>query len=127
MAQAEVILATDLACYSLILFNAESDLGAGSQIDDFVDALGRPRVAFRASSLGTMLTLVALGHGVGLVGSAQMTGVKRRDVVLRTIGGAAPPLVTYVLHSTCGLSEPLEAFIELTRELLSADSTVELS
>lgn len=127
LAQAEVISSADLPCYPLILFSAESDLGAGCLIDDFVDTLGRPRVAFRAKSLGTMLTLVALGHGIGLVGSGQMTGVTRRDVVLRAIDGATSPLLTYVLHSSCGLSEPLEAFIELAREFLSADSTAELS
>jgi DNA-binding transcriptional LysR family regulator len=127
LAQADAISTTELACYSLILFSAESDLGAGSQIDDFVHTLGRPNIAFRANSLGTMLTLAALGHGVGLAGSTQMTGVKRRDIVLRTISGSAPSLVTYVLHSKCGLSEPLEAFIELARELMGADSTVELS
>lgn len=127
LAQAEVISPTDVARYSLILFSAESDLGAGSQLDNFVYALGRPRIIFRANSLGTMLTLVALGHGIGLVGSAQMAGIKRRDVMLRTISGAAQPLETYVLHSACGLSEPLEAFIELARELLSEDSTAELS
>jgi len=127
LAQPEVVSASELACYPLILFSAESDLGGGSQIDAFVDTLGRPRVVFRANSLGTMLTLVALGHGIGLVGSAQMSGVKRRDVVLRTISGATPPMMTYVLHSACGLPEPLAAFIELARELLSADSTAELS
>jgi DNA-binding transcriptional LysR family regulator len=127
LAQAEDISTTDLAHYSLILFSAESDLAAGSRIDDFVDTLGRPRIAFRANSLGTMLTLVALGHGVGLLGAAQMTGIKRRDVVLRPISGAALSLATYVLHSTCGVSEPLETFIELARELLSGESTAELS
>lgn len=127
LAQAEAVSTTELAHYSLILFSAESDLGAGSQIDDFVHTLGRPNIVFRANSLGTMLTLVALGHGIGLVGSAQMTGVKRRDVVLRTICGAAPSLVTYVLHANCGLSEPLGAFIDLARDLLDGDSTAELS
>ncbi len=127
LAQAEVTSIIDLACCPLILFSAESDLGAGSLIDNFVDALGRPRIAFRAKSLGTMLTLVALGHGIGLVGAAQMAGVKRRDVVLRTISEATPPIMTYVLHSACGLPETLEAFIDLARELLSADSTAELS
>jgi DNA-binding transcriptional LysR family regulator len=127
LAQAETISTTDLSCYSLILFSAESDLGGGSQVDNFVHTLGRPNIAFRASSLGTMLTLVALGHGVGLIGSAQMTGIKRRDVVLRAISGATPPLVAYVLHSSCGVSKPLEIFIQLARDLLSGDSTVELS
>jgi DNA-binding transcriptional LysR family regulator len=127
LALAENIPATDLASYSLILFSSESDLGAGSEIDNFVDTLGRRHIAFRASSLGTMVTLVALGHGVGLVGSAQMMGLKRRDVVLRPISGSAPPIATYVLHSSCGVSEPLETFIELARHLLCADSTAELS
>jgi DNA-binding transcriptional LysR family regulator len=125
-AQAEVISTTDLTFYSLILFSAESDLAAGSRIEEFVDTLGRPRVAFRANSLGTMLTLVALGHGVGLLGAAQMTGINRRDVVLRPISGAAPSLETHVLHSDRGISEPLAAFIDLARELLSAGSTAEL-
>jgi DNA-binding transcriptional LysR family regulator len=127
LTQEEVISATDLGGYPLILFSAESDVGGGSEIAHFVDTLGRPHIVFHANSLGTMLTLVALGHGVGLVGSDQMTGVRRRDVVLRTIGGTTPPIVTYVLHSACGLSEPLADFIELAREQLNADSTAELS
>jgi DNA-binding transcriptional LysR family regulator len=124
LGQAEVLSATDLARCSLILFSAESDLGAGATIDDFVGALGRPHIAFRANSLGTMLTLVALGHGIGIVGSAQMTGIGRRDVLVREISGDMPQLVTYVLHSDCGLSEPLNAFIEFTRKLQAGgDST----
>jgi DNA-binding transcriptional LysR family regulator len=127
LARTEDISTTDLASRSLILFNAESDMGAGARIEDFVRSLGQPRIAFRARSLGAMLTLVALGHGVGVVGRAQMMGIKRRDVVARPISGNAPSLVTYVLHSDCGVSEPLAAFIELARELLSEDSTAELS
>lgn len=116
----EVVLPTDLVRHPLILFSAESDLGGGSEIENFVDSLGRTHIAFRANSLGTMLTLVALGHGIGLVGSAQMMGLRRSDVVLRLIGGIAPQLTTYVLHSNCGVSEPLEAFIGLARELCSS-------
>lgn len=127
LAHADAILPTDLVLYPLILFSAESDLGAGSLIDQFVYTLARHCIAFRAQSLGTMLTLVALGHGIGLVGSAQVAGTRRRDVVLRPISGAAPVLTTYVLHSNCGVSEPLGAFIELARELSSADSTAEPS
>jgi DNA-binding transcriptional LysR family regulator len=124
LAQTRAILPVDLPSYPLILFSAESDLGAGLQIDHFVDTLIRPRIAFRASSLGTMLTLVALGHGIGLVGSAQAAAIRRRDVVLRPIGGDTPVLTTYVFHSNGGVSEPLETFIEFAREqLLAADST----
>jgi DNA-binding transcriptional LysR family regulator len=115
----DVIVATDLADYPLILFSAESDLGAGTQIDQFVDSLTSACIAFRANSLGTMLTLAALGHGIGVLGSAQVAGTKRRDIVLRDITGIAPSLTTYVLHSNCGLSEPLRRFIEYARELLS--------
>jgi DNA-binding transcriptional LysR family regulator len=128
LVHADVAELADLVRYPLILFSAESDLGAGLEIDDFVNTLGRPYVAFRANSLGTMLTLVALGHGISLVTSAQMAAVNRSDVVLRPISGAAPQLSTYVLHSNCGVSKPLEVFIELARELLSGDdSTAELS
>jgi len=120
LAGTELVPPADLIRHPLILFSAEVDLGAGSQVDEFVDSLGRSHIAFRANSLGTMLTLVALGHGIGLVGSAQMTGVRRRDVVLRPIVGATPSLTTYVLHSNSGVSEPLENFIELARELASS-------
>ena len=123
LARAAPIVTADLARYPLILFSGESDLGAGSQIDHFVDTFTRPYIAFRANSLGTMLTLVALGHGIGLVGSAQAAAATRRDVVLRPID-TAPPLTTYVLHSTRGVSQPLECFIEFARERFSsADST----
>jgi DNA-binding transcriptional LysR family regulator len=121
LTHADAISIADLACYSLILFSAESDLGAGTQINEFVETIGRCRIAFRASSLGTMLTLVALGHGIGLIGSTQMTAINRRDVALRAVSGGTDSLSTYVLHSSCGVSEPLSAFIELARELLSAD------
>ncbi|MBI5277752.1 MAG: LysR family transcriptional regulator [Burkholderiales bacterium] len=127
-ARANLISPADLTRHSLILFSTESDLGGGSRIDNFVGTLANPVIAFRANSLGIMLGLVALGHGIGLVGSAQMTGVNRRGIVLRPIGGAVPSLTTYLLHSDSGISEPLEAFIELARELASgADSTDVLS
>lgn len=127
LVHAESILPADLVRYPLILFSTEADLGAGSQIDNFVDTLAEPYVAFRANSLGTMITLIALGHGIGLAGSAQLKSTRRKDVVLRPICGAAPSLTTCVLHSSCGVSEPLEAFIEFARELLSsAESTDEL-
>jgi DNA-binding transcriptional LysR family regulator len=117
-----------LVRYPLILFSAETDLGAGFEVDHFVDKLARPHIAFRASSLGTMLTLVALGHGIGLLGSAQAAGTKRRDVVVRTVGGSAPCLATYVLHSSGGVSEVLRAFIEFARDSLSSvDSADALS
>jgi DNA-binding transcriptional LysR family regulator len=123
LGRAEITLPADLVRYPLILFSAESDLGAGPKIENFVNALGRPYVAFRANSLGTMLTLVALGHGISLVTAAQMAAVNRSDVVLRPISGAAPRLSTYILHSNCGVSKPLEVFIELARELLSCDDS----
>lgn len=127
LAQAEVMSVADLACYSLILFSTETDLGTGSEMREFVENLGRPHVAFHAKSLGTMLTLVALGHGIGLIGSGQMAGVKRRDIVLRAIAGAHPSPTTYVLHSSSGLSEPLELFVELARDLLNGESLAALS
>jgi len=121
------VLPADLVRYPLILFSAESDLAAGFEIDHFVNTLTRPCVAFRANTLGTMLTLVALGHGIGLVGSAQATAAVRRDIVLRPIE-AAPPLTTYVLHSNGEVSAPLGDFIEFAREHFSnADSTDVLS
>lgn len=52
----QVALPTDLVRHPLILFNAESNLGGGSEIENFVDTLGRSHIAFRANSLGTMLT-----------------------------------------------------------------------
>jgi DNA-binding transcriptional LysR family regulator len=112
---ADVIRPIDLADFPLILFSDESDLGAGFPIEQFADTLDRTYVAHRAKSLGTLLTLVALGHGVGLLGSAQGAATTRRDVVLRPIGGAALVLATYVLHSSCGVSKPLEGFIEFAR------------
>lgn len=127
LAGAVAILPNDLARYPLILFSTESDLGAGSQIDDFINTFAQARVGFRASSLGTMLTLVAFGHGIGLVGSAQAAAAVRRDVVLRPIDGA-PALTTYVLHSNGGVSEPLGGFIDFARRRLSiADPTDVLS
>lgn len=71
-----VAVPAELARHPLILFSAESDLGGGSQIGDFAETLGQPHIASRANSLGTMLTLVALGQGIGLVGSAQMAAIK---------------------------------------------------
>jgi DNA-binding transcriptional LysR family regulator len=119
LAHSDAILPVDLVGHPFILFSAESDLGAGYQIDDFVETLVRPRIAFRANSLGTMLILVALGHGIGLVGTTQAMTIARRDVVWRSINDIAPALTTYLLHSTGGISEPLGDFIEFTRETFS--------
>lgn len=118
IANADVPVA-ELCKHQLILFGAESDLGGGPLLDAFVGTLTRPNVAHRANSLGALLTLVALGHGIGLVGSAQMKGVQRGDVILRPIVGIEPSLTTYVLHSNRGISDPLNAFIELARKLHS--------
>jgi DNA-binding transcriptional LysR family regulator len=117
LANFDVISHSELARWPLILFSDETDLGGGSQIDDFANSLGRLHVAFRASSLGTMLTLVALGHGVGLVGGFQAMAINRRDVAVRRIAGVEATIVTYVLHSDCGVSEPLSALIDLVRRL----------
>jgi len=115
LANANIALSSDLSQHPLILFNAESDLGGGPVLDDFVETLARPKIAYRANSLGTLLTLVALGHGIGLVGSAQVKGVRRKDVVLRPIVGAAPSLTTYVLHSDRRVCEVVQDFIAFVR------------
>lgn len=128
LATMEAVHPDDLARHPLILFGAESDLGGGSQVASFVNTLTTSVVAARATTLGTLLSLVALGHGIGLVGAAQISGVRRSDVELRRIGGGSvPSLTTYVLHADCGVSEPLDAFIELARELSSAESEAEPS
>jgi DNA-binding transcriptional LysR family regulator len=125
LAHSDAILSVELVGYPFILFDAESDLGGGLQVDDFVKTLIRPRIAFRANSLGTMLTLVGLGHGIGLVGTTQAMAIARRDVVWRSISDIAPDLITYVLHSIGGVSEPLGAFIEFARESFSSAESVD--
>jgi DNA-binding transcriptional LysR family regulator len=123
LAHADSILQTDLIRYPLILFSPEVDLGAGFQVESFVESFARPHIAFRANSLGTMLSLVGLEHGIGFVGSAQVAGINRSDVQFRPLGSAGPSITTYVLHSDSGVSEPLQAFIGLAREqLASGDS-----
>lgn len=119
LSSVDAVQAADLGRLPLILFSAESDLGGGSQISHFVESLGNPYIAARPGSLGTLLTLVALGHGVGLVGAAQMAGIHRSDIEVRRITGAVPQLKTYVLHAASRASEPLKDFIELARQLLS--------
>jgi DNA-binding transcriptional LysR family regulator len=127
LTQGDVVQPTDLSSYPLILFSADSDLGGASQIEHFVGTLGKPYIAARAGSLGTLLTLVALGHGIGLVGYAQMTGVRRPDVELRTISGARRELKTFVLHAASGASEPVKDLIDLARQHLSDDARSGLS
>lgn len=107
----------DLRGQGLVLFGIESDLGVGAQIDCLVDAFGPFEVLGRASSLGAMLMMVGLGHGIGLIGESQTAGLKRTDVVVRPLRDVAPALTMYVLHADCGISEPLSIFIDHVRAM----------
>ncbi len=119
LTRSEGISRMQMSGQPLILFSAESDLGGNAHIDGLANVLTNPVIAYRASSLGTMLAGVALGHGIGLVGTAQLVGVRHRNLVTKPISDGGLSVTTYVLRSSCGLSEPLEGFIQLARDVTS--------
>lgn len=70
-----------------------------------------PLVAEEVASFDLMLTLVAAGYALALVGASQVAACRTADVTSRPLAGQSPRLNTYLLRSDKAASEPLVRFI----------------
>lgn len=71
-----------------------------------------PLVAEEVASIDLMLTLVAAGYALALVGASQIAACRSPDVSSRPLAGMSPVLTTYLLRADTAPSEPLARFIE---------------
>lgn len=71
-----------------------------------------PLIAEQVASLDLMLTLVAAGYALALVGASQVAACRNPDVVCRPLAGRSPMLTTYLLRRDTDPSETLNRFID---------------
>lgn len=71
-----------------------------------------PLVAEQVSSLDLLLTLVAAGYALALVGASHFTAYQHPDVVCRPLAGRPPMLTTWLLRRDVDPSETLARFID---------------
>lgn len=71
-----------------------------------------PLVAEQVSSLDLLLTLVAAGYALALIGASHFAACKNPDVVCRPLAGRSPMLTTYLLRRDVDPSETLARFID---------------
>lgn len=99
--------------YPLVMGDTELCEGYDRQI---VRVLRRvdmePLIAERVRSLDLLLTLVAAGYALALVGASHMLACRNPDVVSRPLAGRSPMLTTYLLRRDTDPSETLSRFID---------------
>jgi DNA-binding transcriptional LysR family regulator len=99
--------------YPLVLCHPEVCAGYCRQIDAVLRAVDTPPiVAEHVATLELMMTLVAAGYGLGLVGTFQITTCRHSGVVARPLAGRPLKLTTYLLRPDSEPSEPLRRFID---------------
>lgn len=70
-----------------------------------------PLVVEQVSSHDLMLTLVAAGYALALVGASHLAASRREEVVARPLAGRSQVLTTWLLRRDSEPSEPLRRFI----------------
>lgn len=71
-----------------------------------------PLIAERVCSLDLLLTLVAAGYALALVGASHFAACKNPDVICRPLAGRSPMLTTWLLRRDDVPSETLTRFID---------------
>lgn len=98
--------------YPLILCHPEAGSGCHGQLVALLKSANRPySVAEHATSLGTLLTLVGAGYGIGFAIASQASVFQRADVVVRPLAGDAF-LTTFLLRPAADSSNFVKRFAE---------------
>lgn len=98
--------------YPLVMCDPQLCEGYGRQIARLLRQVDmEPLIAEQVTSLDLMLTLVAAGYALALVGSSQVAACNNPGVVYRPLAGRAPVLVTYLLRCNVEPSDILSRFI----------------
>ncbi len=99
--------------YPLVMCDPQLCEGYGRQIARLLRRVDmEPLVAEKVASLDLMLTLVAAGYALALVGASQVSACNNPDVVYRPLAGRSPILTTYLLRSDVEPSNALLRFID---------------
>ncbi|HDL6904408.1 MULTISPECIES: LysR family transcriptional regulator [Enterobacteriaceae] len=99
--------------YPLVMCDPQLCEGYGRQIARLLRRVDmEPLVAEKVASLDLMLTLVAAGYALALVGASQVATCRHPDVVSRPLAGRSPMLITYLLRRDTDPSETLSRFID---------------
>lgn len=99
--------------YPLVMCDPQLCEGYGRQIARLMRRVDmEPLVAEKVASLELMLTLVAAGYALALVGASQVATCRNPDVVSRPLAGRSPMLITYLLRRDTDPSETLSRFID---------------
>ena len=99
--------------YPLVMCDPQSCEGYGQQIARILRrADAAPLIAEQVNSLELMLTLVAAGYALALVGASQVSACRNADVIGRPLAGRSPTLTTYLLRRNADPSETLSRFID---------------
>lgn len=118
--------------YPLVICDPQLCEGYGRQIERLLRRVDRePLIAEQVTSLDLMLTLVAAGYALALVGVSQVAACNNPDVVYRPLAGRSPMLTTYLLRRDTDPSETLSRFIDrvspIETEPHSTQASVQLS
>jgi DNA-binding transcriptional LysR family regulator len=99
--------------YPLVMCDVRTYEGYSRQIARILRAEDMdPLIAEEVSSLDLMMTLVAAGYALALVGSSQLAACRSLDVIGRPLAARSSELATYILRCDTGPSERLSRFIE---------------
>lgn len=99
--------------YPLVMCDPHACEGFVRQIERILRAVDTdPLVAEEVVSLDLMLTLVAAGYALALVGASQVVSCRSLDVIGRPLAGRSPMLITYLLRRSVDPSETLSRFID---------------
>ena len=99
--------------YPLVMCDPQACEGYGRQIDRILRSVDmEPLIAEEVASLDLMMTLVAAGYALALVGASQVANCRSPDVIGRPLAGRPPMLITYLLRRGVDPSEALSRFID---------------
>lgn len=99
--------------YPLVICDPRLSEGYSRQIARLLRNVDmEPLIAEQVASLELMLTLVAAGYALALVGASQVSACNNPDVVYRPLAGRSPILTTYLLRCDVEPSNVLLRFID---------------
>jgi DNA-binding transcriptional LysR family regulator len=69
-------------------------------------------------SVELLLTLVAAGYGVGLIGASQAETIRRKDLMTRPLGVRGAAITTFLIRRRDDPSAALTRFIERAQTMM---------
>lgn len=109
--------------YPLVMCDPQRCEGYGRQIARILRRVDmEPLIAEEVNSLDLMLTLVAAGYALALIGASQLPPLRNTEVIGRPLAGRSPMLTTYLLRRDEEPFDILNRFIDRVKPI-GAEST----